>query len=115
MARPVVIYVTPRPPYPLIAGLHIRQFELLRAYADWARVHLLTFWSDEGERVAARELEAYCERVHLVPSSTTIGAAANQGARAHRVASRLFGHRPNLVNSYYSSELRSLLDTLAAS
>jgi polysaccharide biosynthesis protein PslH len=113
MPKPVIIYVTPRPPYPQSGGVGIRQFQLLRAYAECAQVHLLSFCSDDTDRAAAGLLETYCESVHLIPTRSTIGAAASETARARRIASRIFGYRPNAVDWYYSAELRKALDALA--
>src|SRR5262249_27197869 len=97
MPRPMIVYVTPRPPYPLASGVVIRQFQLLQAYTRIGRVHLVTFVGDDVDRSAAKHLESYCEGVHIISTETTAGAANQHAGRVRRIAGWLGGYRPSTV------------------
>jgi polysaccharide biosynthesis protein PslH len=114
MPKPVIVYVTPKPPYPLTSGMAIRQFHLLRAYGDLGRIHLATFYSDEAQRSAARSLDAHCERVHFVSDRTMLGDSCKAGPRLLTASRRLRGYRPTAVTWSYSPEMARLLKELSS-
>jgi glycosyltransferase involved in cell wall biosynthesis len=114
MPRPVIVYVTPKPPYPLTNGMAIRQFHLLQAYAKWGHVRLVTFYKDEAQRDAAHHLATHCERVHVVSTRTMVGESFQSVSRSRVIARRLRGYRPNVITWSHSPEMTSVVEDLAA-
>jgi polysaccharide biosynthesis protein PslH len=114
MPDPVIVYVTPKPPHPLTSGMAIRQFNLLKAYGKWGRVHLVTFYRDEAQRAAAGSLRAHCESVHLVSSRTMVADSFDDASRVQAVVRRLRGYHPTAVTWSYSPELASIVESLSA-
>jgi polysaccharide biosynthesis protein PslH len=110
---PTIIYVAPRPPFPLNSGMAIRQFHLLRAYARLGRVQLVSFCQNEEQAVSAGRLEAYCERVHLVSTRTMVGESFRHRSRGARVLRRLRGYRPTVVTWPHSAEMTGVIEGLA--
>jgi polysaccharide biosynthesis protein PslH len=109
----MIVYITPKPPYPLTGGMEIRQFHLLRAYAERGAVHLVTFYEDERQREAAERLTAYCERVHAVSTRTMRGEQFAHESSSRKVMRRLRGYRPTVVSWSYSAEMTSVIEELA--
>lgn len=107
-ASPVIVYLAPRPPYPLTSGMAIRQFHLLKAYSRWARVHLVTFYANEAQRSAGRQLKPYCEEVHLFSTDTMVGESARV-SRLARIAFRLRGIHPTDVRWLYSPAMATVV------
>ena len=112
MPRPLIVYVTPRPPYPPTSGAVIRQFQLLRAYNRVGRVHLVTLGSDD-DRSAARPLEGHCEGIHIISTQTAAAEAIRHAHRVRRIAGWVRGYRPGAVKWSYSAELERVLEDLA--
>jgi glycosyltransferase involved in cell wall biosynthesis len=113
MPKPTIVYVTPKPPYPLTSGMAIRQFHLLQAYAKWGTVHLVTLCKDEAQRDAAKLLESHCERVHAVSANTMAGDPFGRTSRPRRVLRRLMGHRPTAAAWSHSDEMTRLIERLS--
>jgi glycosyltransferase involved in cell wall biosynthesis len=91
----------------------IRQYHLLRAYAQWGRVHLVTFYADDDQRAAAESLKEHCEGVHAVPAGTTVGASRTRGSLPSRIIGRVRGLRPTAVAWAHSPEMTRLVTKLA--
>jgi polysaccharide biosynthesis protein PslH len=114
MSRPTIIYVTPKPPHPLTSGMAIRQFYLLQAYAEWGKVHLVTFYRDEAQRDAAAQLSAHCERVHVVSTGTAAGESLGRASRVRKMVARLRGYRPTVIPWSHSPEMARVIEKLSA-
>ena len=68
MSRPRILFLAPKPPFPLTSGAAMRQFHLIRAYSTVASVELAFFCKDVQELSQARAgLAPYCERLHTFP------------------------------------------------
>ena len=111
----MVVFLTPKPPYPLTSGMAIRQFHLLRAYALWGRVHLVTFCEDEAQRDAAQHLGGYCERVHAVSAGTIVGEShLAKLSRVPRIVRRVLAVGPTVISWSYSAEMARVVEELSA-
>jgi polysaccharide biosynthesis protein PslH len=68
VSRPRILFLAPKPPFPLTSGAAMRQFHLIRAYSTVASVELAFFCKDVQELSQARAgLAPYCERLHTFP------------------------------------------------
>jgi sugar transferase (PEP-CTERM/EpsH1 system associated) len=65
-ARPAVLYLVHRLPYPPDKGDRIRAFHVLRHLAGEAAVHLACLADEAVDPAAVRTLHDYCERVAVV-------------------------------------------------
>lgn len=66
-AKPEVLFLCHRIPYPPDKGDKIRSWQLLRFLSERFRVHLACFVDDSSDMKHAQTLEAVCESVALVP------------------------------------------------
>jgi glycosyltransferase involved in cell wall biosynthesis len=108
------VYITPRPPYPLTSGMAIRQYYLLRAYAESGRVHLVSFYNDDAQRTAAERLNDECERVDFVSTRTMAGRTYARTSIVRRVQARLRGHLPSELAWWHSEEMTHLVREASA-
>jgi len=66
-ARPRVLFLTQVLPYPLDAGPKVRAYHVLRALAQSADVHLLSFVRQDDPPDALAHLRTICASVETVP------------------------------------------------
>jgi sugar transferase (PEP-CTERM/EpsH1 system associated) len=66
-ARPAVLYLVHRLPYPPDKGDRIRAFHVLRHLAGEAAVHLACLADEPVDQDDVRALQGYCERVAVIP------------------------------------------------
>jgi glycosyltransferase involved in cell wall biosynthesis len=68
VSRPRILFLAPKPPYPLTSGMAIRQFHLIRAYSTVASVEVAFFSKDDRDLAqASAGLAPYSERLHAFP------------------------------------------------
>jgi len=116
VGRPTIIFVAPRPPYPLNGGMAIRQFHILRAYAQCGRVKLVFFYKDIAQLEAAKPLAAYCESLHPVAVSSTYGESVlSRLPRWRRRLDLTWRLQPRMITSTFSSEMARVVENLSLS
>jgi polysaccharide biosynthesis protein PslH len=104
--RPRVLFLAPKPPYPLTSGAAMRQFHFIRAYSSVADVDLAFFFNDDSDVEEARKgLAPYCRRIYPFP----LPPARRQG---HFGPWRGFTRtltEPMLANILHSEKLQQLI------
>jgi sugar transferase (PEP-CTERM/EpsH1 system associated) len=65
--RARVLWITPKPPLPLVSGDRIRQYNLIRRLAEGHDVDLVTFVDGAADRDGVAALDGLCRRVIAVP------------------------------------------------
>jgi len=94
----------------------IRQFHLLRAYAEWGRVKLVVFYRNQDQLEATRALAEYCESVHPVSVAQTYGQTVlGLLPRWHRRLRLTCARRPSAMTRGYSPEMARIIEELATS
>jgi glycosyltransferase involved in cell wall biosynthesis len=116
MKSPNILYLTSQPPYPLTSGFAIRNLHLLRAYANWGRVELVFFYSDELELDAAQELRSQQVNLHPVPVTSTRQAEFLADLpRWQRGLRLVLTSKPSMITYLFSPEMARRVEALAAS
>src|SRR5262249_49334077 len=115
MIRPKVLYIASRVPYPPDNGLAIRQFHLLRAYAEVADVTVAYLHeTDENETIDFGPLNELCEQVHRISLDTTFRRSRfDRLSRWRRRLHQLTTRRPLRVTLGLSERLSHLVEDLA--
>ena len=67
MAKPALLFLTQRLPYPPIKGEKIRQWHILNHLARWYEVHLGCLIDDKADIPHAATVRALCRDMHAAP------------------------------------------------
>ena len=67
MAKPALLFLTQRLPYPPIKGEKIRQWQILNHLARWYEVHLGCLIDDKADIPHAATVRALCRDMHAAP------------------------------------------------
>jgi glycosyltransferase involved in cell wall biosynthesis len=116
MRKPRILYIVRRLPYPLNWGTAIRQFELLKAYAEIGEVVLVYFYSNEEELAGASALAPSCAEIHPVSF-----LRRRRRSRYSRLLAwwqqlrRAASPKPSLAKYCFSAEMKGLVEELAPS
>lgn len=99
-----LLFLTSRLPYPPDRGDRLRTYQFLKLFAREHAVTLVSFISDEKERVLAEELATFCEEIHLVylpPWKSASNAALN-----------VWRSTPLQALYYHSRQMERVIDDL---
>jgi len=106
LARPVLLVLAHRVPYPPDKGDRIRTFHLLKYLAQHARIHLACFADEPVGADVVTALHSYCERVAILPLGSS--------SRWLRALISLARGRTVTEGAFSSPALRQLLHVWAA-
>src|SRR5207245_3430925 len=104
-ARPNLLYLVHRLPYPPDKGDRIRSFHVLKHLASLGHVHLACLADEPVSSGAVTRLQEYCKRVAVVP----IGV----WARKFRVLASLAAGRTATEGAFSSPHLRASIRSWA--
>jgi len=109
-----ILYIAPQIPYPLTAGMVIRQYHLLASYARVGRVRLVAFYRHQSELAAVDALKPLCASCHLVPADTMYGEAerANRPRWRRRVEEAVT-LKPRGAQLEFSREMQRVVSEIA--
>jgi glycosyltransferase involved in cell wall biosynthesis len=105
MAKPRLVYLCTRFPYPFDRGDRLRAFRLLQQFSKHADVTLVTFTEGLASDAPVEPLLAFCDRVEVVP-------LARWESRLGMLAG-ITRKEPFQVSYYHSSSMEQLVDRLA--
>lgn len=112
-ARPKVVFVTSKLPFPLTDGLSIRQFHLLRAYARVADLALVFFHEDPSRVDGLDALRSYCTSFHPVSAQSIVLRRSALLPLWRRRWEQAATFTPSLPLMFTSSEMQRVVATVA--